>query len=379
MTDEPWRGGPPGEQPPYRPPGDPWAVPAGPAGRAALHRSAVHTAARPRGPHQVAVIDPDRRGRCCGRAGHLGYRLRGDRRASSRFTICRSSARDVEQATAVGDALAIRPGVRAVVDVSVCATGFVRPSIATSRNANHTSRWRTRCPRDGTTRPVPGRASRDWCRRVDVPHRRRTEHDRPGDTRLVQLQVHKRTNASCASSGRIQRRRLASGRQRVRPLSSRRHGEGIHRDSTGGSDVPGYLTTDGYTYGLVQRAPHDASLAPRQLVLSFQVIDPTGQLDLQWQAIVYQFNGNYFSGVYVYGLTRASALAVAEQLGAASARHLAQAATGKPGTGGGPFQSLSSPPRHRRPGLRRARAHLSPNAGASGYPLTEPASRPRTK
>jgi hypothetical protein len=107
---------------------------------------------------------------------------------------------------------------------------------------------------------------------------------------------------------------------------------------------PATSQTDGYTYGLVQRAPHDAALAPRQLVLSFQVIDPTGQLDLQWQAIVYQFNGNYFSGVYVYGLTRASALTVAEQLGAVSARHLAQAATGKPGTGGGPFQSLSSPP-----------------------------------
>jgi len=79
-------------------------------------------------------------------------------------------------------------------------------------------------------------------------------------------------------------------------------------------------------------------------VLSFQVIDPTGQLDLQWQAIVYQFNGNYFSGVYVYGLTRSSAVAAAEQLAAISARHLAQAATGRPGTGGGPFQSLSPPP-----------------------------------
>jgi hypothetical protein len=107
---------------------------------------------------------------------------------------------------------------------------------------------------------------------------------------------------------------------------------------------PATSQTDGYTYSLVQRAPHDAALAPRQVVLSFQVIDPTGQLDLQWQAIVYQFNGNYFSGVYVYGLTRASALAVAEQLGTLSARHLAQAATGNPGTGGGPFQSPSSPP-----------------------------------
>jgi hypothetical protein len=107
---------------------------------------------------------------------------------------------------------------------------------------------------------------------------------------------------------------------------------------------PATSQTDGYTYSQVQRAPRDATLATRQLVLSFQVIDPTGQLDLQWQAIVYQFNGNFFSGVYVYGLTRSSALTAAEQLAAISARHLAQAATGKPGTGGGPFQTLSSPP-----------------------------------
>jgi hypothetical protein len=107
---------------------------------------------------------------------------------------------------------------------------------------------------------------------------------------------------------------------------------------------PATSETDGYIYSLVQRAPHDAALAPRQLVLSAQVVDTTGELDLPWQAIAYQFNGDYFSGVYVYGPTRSAALAVAETLGAESARHLAQAATGKPGTGGGPFQALSSPP-----------------------------------
>jgi hypothetical protein len=107
---------------------------------------------------------------------------------------------------------------------------------------------------------------------------------------------------------------------------------------------PATTQTDGYIYSLVQRAPRDAALASHQLVLSFQVLDPTGQTDMPWQAIVYQFDGNYFSGVYVYGLSRASALATAEHLGAESARHLAQAAAGKPGTGGGPFQTLSSPP-----------------------------------
>ena len=55
-------------------------------------------------------------------------------------------------------------------------------------------------------------------------------------------------------------------------------------------------------------------------------------------------DGDYFSGVYVYGATRATALAQAERLGAISARHLAEAVSGKPGTGGGQFQSLASLP-----------------------------------
>jgi hypothetical protein len=107
---------------------------------------------------------------------------------------------------------------------------------------------------------------------------------------------------------------------------------------------PATTQTDGYIYGQVQRAPRDAALASHQLVLSFQVLDPSGQLDTPWQAIVYQFDGNFFSGVYVYGFSRATALAAAERLGAESARHLAQAAAGKAGTGGGPFSTLSAPP-----------------------------------
>ena len=107
---------------------------------------------------------------------------------------------------------------------------------------------------------------------------------------------------------------------------------------------PATSQTDGYIYSLIQREPRNAALVSHQLVLSFQVLDPTGQLDMPWQAIVYQFDGNYFSGVYVYGLSRASALTEAERLGAESAHHLAQAAAGKPGTGGGPFQTLSAPP-----------------------------------
>lgn len=105
---------------------------------------------------------------------------------------------------------------------------------------------------------------------------------------------------------------------------------------------PPTSTTDGYTNDQVQRAPTDGALVARQLILSYHVTDPTGQLDLPWQAVVYQFDGNYFSGIYVYGLSRSLALTEALRLAAKSAVHLAQASRGKPGTGGGPIQSVAS-------------------------------------
>ena len=110
------------------------------------------------------------------------------------------------------------------------------------------------------------------------------------------------------------------------------------------TSCPPTSQSNGVTYSLVQRAAADRSLVPHQLVLSFQVFDTTGGIGLPWQAIVYQFDGDFFSGVYVYGATRATALAQAERLGAVSARHLGEAVSGKPGTGGGPFQSLASLP-----------------------------------
>lgn len=51
--------------------------------------------------------------------------------------------------------------------------------------------------------------------------------------------------------------------------------------------------------------------------------------------VVYQFDGDYFSGVYVYGTDPAAVQSAAAKLGAASARLLAEAAARKPGTGGG--------------------------------------------
>jgi hypothetical protein len=110
------------------------------------------------------------------------------------------------------------------------------------------------------------------------------------------------------------------------------------------ASCPPTSTTDGIVNDLVQRAPSDDELVARQLILSFRVTDPTGQLNLPWQAVIYQFDGNYFSGIYVNGLSRTLALTEAERLAAKSAVHLAQASRGKPGTGGGPMQSVTSSP-----------------------------------
>jgi len=107
---------------------------------------------------------------------------------------------------------------------------------------------------------------------------------------------------------------------------------------------PPTSTNDHYVNDLVQRAPSDSHLVARQIVLSYHVTDPSGQLGLPWQAVVYQFDGDYFSGIYVYGLTRSLALTEAQRLAAKSAVHLAQASRGKPGTGGGLMQSVASSP-----------------------------------
>jgi hypothetical protein len=107
---------------------------------------------------------------------------------------------------------------------------------------------------------------------------------------------------------------------------------------------PASSTLDGYVNDQVQRAGADSQLVARQIILSFHVTDPTGQLTLPWQAVVYQFDGDYFSGIYVYGSSRSLALTEAEALAAKSATHLAQASRSKPGTGGGPIQPIASAP-----------------------------------
>jgi hypothetical protein len=109
------------------------------------------------------------------------------------------------------------------------------------------------------------------------------------------------------------------------------------------ASCPATTQTDGVTYSQRLRAPREAGLVSHQLILSFEIDDPTGSVGLPWQAVVYQFDGNYFSGIYTYGTTRALALAQAERLALLSAHHLAEAVAGKAGTGGGPFASFATP------------------------------------
>jgi hypothetical protein len=67
-----------------------------------------------------------------------------------------------------------------------------------------------------------------------------------------------------------------------------------------------------------------------------------GGVEHQATTVVYQFDGDFFSGVYVYGTDATTVQAAAAKLAATSAKLLAEAATGKPGTGGGPLTSAPS-------------------------------------
>jgi hypothetical protein len=103
------------------------------------------------------------------------------------------------------------------------------------------------------------------------------------------------------------------------------------------------FTDQGTVTNQIQVAAHSSSLVPDQVTLSaFEA----GEVPL-WTAVVYQFDGNYFSGVYVSGGSRAAVLQAAEQLGAKAANHLRQAVSGATGSGGGtvgsPAPEISAP------------------------------------
>jgi hypothetical protein len=93
-----------------------------------------------------------------------------------------------------------------------------------------------------------------------------------------------------------------------------------------------YRTASGEVVSNVEAVTGMAGLVRDHKVLAFQSSDG---LNTTWTVAVYQFDGDYFSGVYVYGATSAAATELAKTLGADAAQHLTEAAAGRPGTGGG--------------------------------------------
>jgi hypothetical protein len=87
----------------------------------------------------------------------------------------------------------------------------------------------------------------------------------------------------------------------------------------------------GTTTSQIQVAAHSSAFVGDQVTVTAY---EAGEVPL-WTAVVYQFDGSFFSGVYVSGSSRASVLADADQLGAQAATHLREAVAGKPGSGGG--------------------------------------------
>jgi len=88
-----------------------------------------------------------------------------------------------------------------------------------------------------------------------------------------------------------------------------------------------------------------AGLTQEHLAITFEMAAPglDGSLTTEWSTVVYQFDGNYFSGVYVYGTNKAQVQQLGSKLAVKAAHHLAEATAGKPGTGGGPFTSQAIP------------------------------------
>lgn len=106
---------------------------------------------------------------------------------------------------------------------------------------------------------------------------------------------------------------------------------------------PTTYTSGQSTIGHIQRASKIPGLVANQLVLTFAASFPlaAGGSVTHWSTAVYQFDGDFFSGVYVFGSDRAAVLSTATGLGAKAAKHLAEAVSGAPGTGGGPFSAPS--------------------------------------
>jgi len=104
-----------------------------------------------------------------------------------------------------------------------------------------------------------------------------------------------------------------------------------------------YFKEKGYAYHIERT--NIAGLTQEHLAITFEMAAPglDGSLTTEWSTVVYQFDGNYFSGVYVYGTNKAQVQQLGSKLAVKAAHHLAEATAGKPGTGGGPFTSQAIP------------------------------------
>lgn len=92
----------------------------------------------------------------------------------------------------------------------------------------------------------------------------------------------------------------------------------------------------------IQRPSGLRGLAPHHTVVSFeQQVSGQGTAHLFWVTCVYQFDGDFFSGVYVYSADSAAGLQLAQSLATKAAGYLQEAASGNSGTGGGVFSSGS--------------------------------------
>jgi hypothetical protein len=104
------------------------------------------------------------------------------------------------------------------------------------------------------------------------------------------------------------------------------------------SGCPSTYREPGGVVSQIKRVTGLTGLVPKNVAVTFASTATTqGGVSTVWTAVVYQFDGDYFSGVYVYGTDKARVQSVAAALSAKSAKYLAEAAAGKPGTGGGPL------------------------------------------
>ncbi len=113
-----------------------------------------------------------------------------------------------------------------------------------------------------------------------------------------------------------------------------------------------FQESDG-TVSNIEQAPIIKSLVADHVTLTFAVTtNGLGGQQTLWTTAVYQFDGDFFSGVYVYGADKAPVEQFAASLGAKAAKHIMEAAQGKPGTGGGPMIQQGDAPQ--QPGVPAA-------------------------